>query len=85
MCDLCNNIFTINKGLLYNRQKYNTILCTHCNPIDKHISGKEIQLLNFIKENYNSEIIENSRNIINPYELDIYLPELKLDIYYIRI
>jgi IS5 family transposase len=28
----------------------NTILCPYCNPIDNHTSGKELQLLNFIKE-----------------------------------
>jgi hypothetical protein len=38
----------------------------------------EKDLLNFIKENYNSVIIENDKKIINPYELDIYLPDLNL-------
>jgi len=41
-------------------------------------SYKEKELLNFIEENYNGEIIENSRSIISPLELDIYLPDLKL-------
>ena len=70
--------FTINYVLLNSRRRTNTTLCTECNPIGKSISGLETQLLNFIKENYQDEIIENDRNIINPYELDIYLPKLKL-------
>ena len=38
----------------------------------------EKQLFNFIKENYNGEILCNKNDIINGYELDIYLPDLKL-------
>jgi hypothetical protein len=34
-------------------------------------------LLNFIKNNYNGEIITNKK-IIKPYELYIYLPELNI-------
>ena len=77
-CEICKNEFFIEYGLLKNRKKIKTILCTICNPISKHISGVEIQLQNFIKDNYNDEILFNSKSIINPYELDIYLPELKL-------
>ena len=78
-CNVCNNEYKINKNILRNRIIYDTILCTNCNPINSFTSsGKEIQLIEFIKENYDSEIIQNSRDIIKPYELDIYLPELKL-------
>ncbi|MCK9417277.1 hypothetical protein M0Q97_11575, partial [Candidatus Dojkabacteria bacterium] len=77
-CEKCNKIFEINRYLYYKRKEYDTIICTYCNPINKHVSGKELQLLNFIKENYSGEIIENDRKILNGKELDIYLPELKL-------
>jgi len=77
-CDLCNDTFFIDYSLFKNRKKIKTIICTNCNPITNHISGLEIQLQNFIKENYNNEILINSKSIINPYELDIYIPELKL-------
>lgn len=70
--------FTINTHLYYQRKIYNIPICTICNPINSNISGAEIMLLNFIEENYNKEIIINNRNIIKPYELDIYLPDLKL-------
>ena len=65
-------------NLIYIRNKYNSIFCTICNPIGVQYSDSEKQILDFIKESYNGEIIENNRNIINPYELDIYLPDLKL-------
>jgi len=77
-CDICNNNILINKHIFYARKKYNTIICTTCNPISSQISGIEIQLQNFIKNNYTDEILLNNKNYILPYELDIYLPELKL-------
>ena len=72
------HIFEIPFVLLIQRNGNKSVMCTKCNPIEKHISGLEIQLTNFIKDNYSDEIIENSKKIINPYELDIYLPDLKL-------
>jgi len=38
----------------------------------------ENQLKEFIKNNYKLNIIDKSRNIIHPYELDIYIPDLKI-------
>jgi len=43
-------------------------------------SNKEKDLVNFIKNFYNKPIIENSKHIIAPQELDIYLPDLKIAI-----
>ena len=77
-CDVCGETYTIYSHLYYQRINYKTIKCTNCNPIDAQISGKELSLLQLIKENYDGEIILNSRKIIKPFELDIYLPELKI-------
>jgi hypothetical protein len=77
-CEYHGN-FEIQPNLYRNRKNSKTIICPMCNPVGSFSSsGKEIQLINFIKENYEGEIIENTRNIISPLELDIYLPELKL-------
>ena len=67
--------FEINIENYSKRIKYQTILCTICNPIDRHQSGQEIMLFNFIKSIYNGEIKQSYRN---KYEIDIYLPELNL-------
>jgi hypothetical protein len=40
----------------------------------------EKELLDFIKSIYTNEIIENDRDLLKTYELDIVLPELKLAI-----
>ena len=76
-CDKEHN-FKIDYKLLWQRMNSKSTLCTICNEIDRHSSGKEIQLINFIKENYKGQIIENDRKILNGKELDIYLPDLKL-------
>lgn len=78
ICKKCNNTFNINNSLLSNRIHTNSSVCTLCNPYNSLISDKEVKLLDFIKDNYNEKIIVNSRNIITPYELDIYLPDLNL-------
>jgi len=77
-CEKCNFIFNISNSLYKNRKRANTTVCTICNPIGSSKSGYEIQLQDFIKENYKKEISINKRNIISPLELDIYFPELKL-------
>jgi hypothetical protein len=78
-CDKCDKDFEINKKAFYTRYLLNVELCTICNPIgSNHISGLEENLYNFIKDNYNNEIIRSNKNIINPYEIDIYLPDLKI-------
>jgi hypothetical protein len=65
--------------LFQNRKRIKTVLCTECNPVNSsNVSGKQLDLLNFIKGNYDKEIVENCKSLINPLELDIYLPNLKL-------
>jgi hypothetical protein len=71
--------YDIDINILRNRIKYKTILCTVCSPVNSYSnSGNEIKLQNFIKDNYNGNITFNVRGIISPYELDIYIPDLKL-------
>jgi very-short-patch-repair endonuclease len=70
--------FKIHRSLLNNRFQLNTEICTICNKLNSSKSGYENQLQDFIKENYSNNILINSRKIIPPLELDIYLPDLKL-------
>lgn len=75
-----SHLFEISRSSLYERNINNSEICTVCNPICKGISGMEISMINFIKENYIGDIIENSRKIISPYEIDAYLPDINLSI-----
>jgi len=77
-CDK-GHIYKTRTSTLYDRLHSETILCTKCNPMNSYsTSGKEKELIEFIKENYNKEILLNDRNIIKPYEIDIFLPELNI-------
>ena len=80
-CDLGkDHFFNILPEQYYQRNLSKTIICTICNEIGSTKSGQENLIYNFIKENYNGNILRNKRGIIKPKELDIYLPDLKLAI-----
>lgn len=79
-CKHCNDNFFISPDLLYKRHKvYNTIICTNCNPIFNY-SSIENEFYTFLASIYKGKIIRNTRDIISPYELDFYLPNLKMSI-----
>jgi len=67
--------YEISSDNYHSRLRYNTPLCTVCNPIGDTKSVKENELFEFILENYTSEVIQSYRDGL---EIDIYLPELKL-------
>ena len=54
--------------------------CLECFPLYPAISKFHEEVLEFIKTFYTGSIIVNTSNIISPYELDIYLPDIKLAI-----
>ena len=70
-CSSCNKEFKINRQYLDLRIKSNKNPCLICEPKLSGKSNLEIELYNFIADNYNGEIIKNG-------ELDIYLPNLNL-------
>jgi hypothetical protein len=75
-CQDCNNTFSISKQLFYLRNKNNHTCCTICNETNsKNISYLEKEVLSYIKSIYDKEIVENYKS---KYEIDIYLPDLKL-------
>lgn len=80
-CNTCHIDFKLSTAQ-FNRliKKYHKIYCPECEK-DKHFTGysyKEKELLNYIKEIYDGEIIENAKNILKRKEIDIYLPTLKI-------
>ncbi len=74
-----NQIFSINRKILYDRLKLSTEISTILNPVDILKSGKEIQLINWLKE-LNIDFIESDKTVLNPKHLDIYIPEYNLAI-----
>lgn len=60
---------------LLNPQVY--IACPKCRA-DMYVSRAEEEIREFIESIYNGKKEYNSRNVISPYELDFYLPEINL-------
>lgn len=58
--------------------------CLSCFPMDLPYSRGEKEVLEFCKSCLpeGTEVLENTRDIISPYEIDIYVPSLKLGIEY---
>lgn len=79
-CNNCENEFIISySGFISLLNKYDNSFCPHCTRIIEHgKSLKEKELLEYIKTFYIKQIDINTRNIIPPKEIDIYLPELKI-------
>lgn len=46
----------------------------------ENLGAQQLQISNFIRSIYSGDIIENSHDVIPPYEIDIYLPEKKIAI-----
>jgi hypothetical protein len=55
-----------------------TTICTICNELGSHKSGMEDKLVDFIRSRYNGEIVLNSRKVIPPFEIDIFIPEFNI-------
>ena len=84
LCKKCNKEFYIDgKSTLSQRLKlYKDICPHHLNISNRNYSIEEKELLDYIESIYIGEILKNNRSLIFPYELDIYLPELKIAIEY---
>ncbi len=78
----CNKTFSINRHKLICRKLSNITICTFCKPDNDSSSSGEKSLYKFLKSLYHKEILKNDKNIIPPYEIDIYLPDLGLAIEY---
>lgn len=78
----CGNVLKLNRWLMDLRINNKYGFCDVCRPINNNKSSGEAEIVDFVKSITDHEIILNSRKIIKPRELDIYIPELKLAIEY---
>jgi rubrerythrin len=57
--------------------------CKICNPRETtYLSQEEQQVADWIRENYTGVVLQSDRSIINPWQLDIVLPDKKLAVEY---
>jgi len=79
-CNKCNKNYIINSNLLNLRvNRYKIEPCIYCNPLNNKRSSYEKDLEKILLEN-NINVITNSKSIIPPYEIDVYLPDYKIGI-----
>jgi hypothetical protein len=78
ICHRCEQEFKIFPYQFYHRNYGNISICTNCFPISKNSSISQIELFNFIKDNYNGEILIDDKKSISPFEIDITVPSLNL-------
>jgi len=71
-----------NKNAHFISNDYIPIIEKYANENHNYRSKKEIELYNFIRSHYDKTIIHNSKQIIKPLELDIYLPDINIAIEY---
>lgn len=78
-CHICDNEYETHRHLIMYRKEYNQIFCTVCNKLHS-TNTLQLEVLNFVKSVYNEEALYNSRKIISPLELDIFIPSKKIAI-----
>jgi len=76
-CLLCEHEWRVVPSSL----KYGKRGCPKCYSLQTTSKGEK-EVAAFIKEIYNGLVIENDRTILNPKELDVYLPEIGFAVEY---
>lgn len=71
-CKECGNIIQSDTFV----HQSHLVRCLKCHPLTEPTSKGENEIVDFIRSFYTDEIIQNTRQIISPREIDIYIPEL---------
>jgi len=78
--DSCGHTFSIHPTTLQRRLSVNIEPCSICNPLNSG-SGQEKNIMEWL-DSIGVEYIPNSKSIIPPFELDIYIPSKNIAIEY---
>ena len=73
-----NHKYIVRIQLFHARNNIGSDSCTICYPEKELTSIKENMLVEYIKENYDGNIIINDRTVLGGKELDVYLPDLNV-------
>ena len=79
-CKKCGNVFESPINFISARTGGQFARCLKCYPLPFKKSTKQCDVYNYIKSIYSGEVRFNDRTQIHPYEIDIYLPALKIGI-----
>lgn len=75
-CDNCGRVFE--SCLPFGDES--AVACKECYPINTSSSQHEIEIYEFLKSIYPGKILLHDRELLSPYELDIYIPDKNLAI-----
>lgn len=78
--EIADKLGVTRTGLYEAAQRFNVNLNEYIDARNRKESPEETEVYNYIKSIYNGKIICNSRKVINPQEVDIYIPDKKLAI-----
>lgn len=70
------------RGMLFIKNEDIPVIKQYVEELHTYTSRTEKELVSFIGSFYSGEIIENTRKLIHPYEVDIFIPALNLGIEY---
>lgn len=77
-CKKCGNVFNVHV-LGYLTDKTNNNLCRHCYPnINSTSETKPLKIIEDILINNDINYVKNDRTIINPFEIDLYIPNMNI-------
>jgi len=81
-CNKCTGRFQIFNEQFYRRMQDGTELCTVLLPYQHpHLSNTSVEVfIKMILDKYNIHYVQNDRNLLDPQEVDFYLPDHKLAI-----
>lgn len=80
-CEKCDNQFTMTKQY-FNPSKWRIDICPICRP-QKVKSDAELAILNYVRMIlFENQVLSGDRSEIFPFELDIYIPHIKIGIEY---
>jgi len=78
-CKKCGNVFKVSRNINDRPEGPFYARCLDCfKKTASNTSKPEIELVNYLKTFLDCDIICNSHDIINPYELDIYIPDYQI-------
>lgn len=78
-CHTCDEVMEEQwQFIVISRLNNNQTPCIKCLPKKKQFSFKEKEVSDFIKTIYSGNVIENTRDVINPQEIDIFIPDMNI-------
>ena len=79
-CKRCGSVFESPIDFARARCGGKLARCLKCFPVPYKKSSKQCDVYSFVKSIYSGEVKLNDRALLHPYEIDIFLPELRVGI-----